>query len=289
MYTGSTPSAISDITLRIINEDSDIPKNLKSGYYDSAYISGAEYNALNDDSITVEPYTNKLWGFVLNKNKQILSNKKLRHAVCLSVSPSTVENSTYLKSATSITTPSCIVDNKPSNEILNTVEKPDSQKAIKLWKEGLNEERFTSANLTVIASEDMADMAKQLVQGIQGSIGTITTYGDENKISFDKAVVNLLNGDTYLFNCKFDDTSTVFTMDDDTLTINLAFSKKDENGEYKILGNKEVSISGVEGTPIFDFDDVERIIDVYDDGVNEFFNYDTDNAYLEDLDCEEVY
>lgn len=28
-----------------------------------------------------------------------------------------------------------------------------------------------------------------------------------NKISFDKAVVNLLNGDTYLFNCKFDDTS----------------------------------------------------------------------------------
>ena len=110
-----------------------------------------------------------------------------------------------------------------------------------------------------------------------------------NKISFDKAVVNLLNGDTYLFNCKFDDTSTVFTMDDDTLTINLAFSKKDENGEYKILGNKEVSISGVEGTPIFDFDDVERIIDVYDDGVNEFFNYDTDNAYLEDLDCEEVY
>lgn len=110
-----------------------------------------------------------------------------------------------------------------------------------------------------------------------------------NKISFDKAVVNLLNGDTYLFNCKFDDTSTVFTMDDDALTINLAFSKKDENGEYKILGNKEVSISGVEGTPIFDFDDVERIIDVYDDGVNEFFNYDTDNAYLEDLDCEEVY
>lgn len=60
-----------------------------------------------------------------------------------------------------------------------------------------------------------------------------------NKISFDKAVVNLLNGDTYLFNCKFDDTSTVFTMDDDTFTINLAFSKKDENGEYKILGNKK--------------------------------------------------
>ena len=110
-----------------------------------------------------------------------------------------------------------------------------------------------------------------------------------NKISFDKAVVNLLNGDTYLFNCKFDDTSTVFTIDDDALTINLAFSKKDENGEYKILGNKEVSIYSVGGTVIFDTDDLKRLIDAYIEGVNEFFNYDTDNAYLEDLDCEEVY
>ena len=50
-----------------------------------------------------------------------------------------------------------------------------------------------------------------------------------------------------------------------------------------------MSIYSVGGTPIFDFDDVERIIDAYNDGVNEFFNYDTDNAYLEDLDCEEVY
>lgn len=107
-----------------------------------------------------------------------------------------------------------------------------------------------------------------------------------NKISFDKAVVNLLNGDTYLFNCKFNDTSTVLTIDDDALTINLAFSKKDENGEYKILGNKEVSIYSVGGTLIFDRDDVKRVIDAYSEGVNEFFNCDT---YLEDLDCEEVF
>lgn len=107
-----------------------------------------------------------------------------------------------------------------------------------------------------------------------------------NKISFDKAVVNLLNGDTYLFNCKFDDTSTVFTIDDDACTINLAFSKKDENGEYKILGNKEVSIYSVGGTPIFDYDDVKRVVDAYNEGVNEFFNCD---ACSEDLNCEEIY
>ena len=110
-----------------------------------------------------------------------------------------------------------------------------------------------------------------------------------NKISFDKAVVNLLNGESSFLSCEFEDTSTVFTMDDDTLTINLAFSKKDENGEYKILGNKEVPLYSAAGTVIFDFNDAERIINAYNEGVNEFFNYNTDNLCLKDLDCEEVY
>lgn len=104
-----------------------------------------------------------------------------------------------------------------------------------------------------------------------------------------KAIINLLNGDTYLFNCKIDDTSTVFTIDDDARTINLEFLKKDKNSKYKILGNKEILIYNVGGIPIFGFDDVERIIDAYNDGVNEFFNYDIDNDYLENLNFEEVY
>ena len=110
-----------------------------------------------------------------------------------------------------------------------------------------------------------------------------------NKISLDKAIVNLLNGESSFFCCEFEDTLTVFTIGDDALTVNLAYWKTGENAEHKIFGNKEVSIYGVGRNTIVDFDDVERIIDVYDDGVNEFFNYDTDNAYLEDLDCEEVY
>ena len=110
-----------------------------------------------------------------------------------------------------------------------------------------------------------------------------------NKISLDKAIVNLLNGESSFFCCEFEDTSTVFTIGDCAFSLNLTFLKKDKNCKYEILGNKEVPIYSVGGTPIFDFGDVERIIDVYDNGVNEFFNYDTDNAYLEDLDCEEVY
>ena len=110
-----------------------------------------------------------------------------------------------------------------------------------------------------------------------------------NKISLDKAIVNLLNEESSFFRCEFEDTSTVFTIGACAISLNLTFLKKDKNCKYEILGIKEVPLYSVGGTPIFDFDDVERIIDVYDYGVNKFFNYNTDNVCLKDLDCEEVY
>lgn len=112
---------------------------------------------------------------------------------------------------------------------------------------------------------------------------------DTNKISFDKAVVNLLNGESSFFSCEFEDTSTVFTIGDCAFSLNLTFLKKDKNCKYEILGNKEVPLYSAAGTVIFDFDDAERIINAYNEGVNEFFNYNTDNVCLKDLDCEEVY
>ncbi|MCM1114806.1 MAG: peptide ABC transporter substrate-binding protein [Clostridium sp.] len=185
LYSGSHPSAVTDITLNIINSESDIPKNLKNGYYDCAYITGKEYEALSDSKITVTPYTNKVWAFVLNKNRQIFSNSDLRQAVCLSVSPADTDAYSYMSNATCITPPSCIVGNIPADEAIGkTVYKQNTEKAVELWRKGLNEEKFTSANLTIIATEDMESIAKQLVQGIQGSIGKISSYGDDSKIAF---------------------------------------------------------------------------------------------------------
>lgn len=110
-----------------------------------------------------------------------------------------------------------------------------------------------------------------------------------SKISFDKAVVNLLNGESSFFSCEFEDTSTVFTIGDCAFSLNLTFLKKDKNCKYEILGNKEVPLYSVAGTVIFDFNDEERIINAYNEGINEFFKYNTDNVCLKDLDCEEVY
>ena len=184
-YVGDYPSAVSDITLNIINEESDIPKNLKSGYYDCAYITGAEYETLNDDSITAEPYSNKMWAFVFNKNKQLFSSKELRQAVCLSISDADLKKHTYLTKANSFTPPSCVIGGSNANEAIgNTVVKQDTEKAKELWKKGLEDTGYSVADITIIVTEGMEDIAKQLVQGIQGSIGEITNYGNDKKISF---------------------------------------------------------------------------------------------------------
>lgn len=201
MYTGENPAKVTDITLSITDSEADTAKNLKNGYYDCAYITGSEYEKLNDSKITVTPYSNKMWGIVLNKNRQIFSNSDLRQAVCLSVSrPKTAEHP-YLTSATGITPPSCSIGNDSADiAIGTTVYQQDTEKAVKLWRKGLEEEKFNTAQLTMIVTEDMEEIAKQLVQGIQGSIGEISSYGKSGKISFSLKIETLNKDD---FNTAF--------------------------------------------------------------------------------------
>lgn len=185
LYVGENPSKVTDITLSIINEESDIPKNLKNGYYDAAYISGNEYEALGDNKITVTPYSNKTWAMVLNKNRQLFHNETLRQAVCLSISNIDTQEHAYLSQATGLTPPSCIIDNNTADKMIGTtVPAQDTDKAIELWRDGLVEEKFTSADLTVITTKEMEEITKHLVQGIQGSIGQISSYGKSSSISF---------------------------------------------------------------------------------------------------------
>lgn len=184
-YVGDFPSKVTDITLSITDENSDIPKNLKNGYYDSAYISGAEYESLNDDKITVTPYSNKMWAFVFNKNRQLFDSKELRQAVCLSISDADLTEHTYLSKAVSFTPPSCIIGSQSADKAIgNTAPAQDTEKAKKLWIKGLEKTGYSSADITIILPEEMENIVKQYVQGIQGSIGKITNYGDNKKISF---------------------------------------------------------------------------------------------------------
>lgn len=197
LYTGSHPSAVTDVTLNITDSTEDIAKNLKSGYYDAAYISGKEYEELNSDDITATPYENKMWALVLNKNKQIFSNSDLRKALCLSISSPNVEGHSYLQSASCFTPASCTITGKSAPEVLGkTVVSQDTEEAKALWRKGLEDTGYTVADITLVVNKDMEDTAKEIVQGIQSGIGSVSSYGDGEAVSFSLKI-KALNQEDY--------------------------------------------------------------------------------------------
>ena len=197
LYTGSHPSAVTDVTLNITDSTEKKKKNLKSGYYDAAYISGKEYEELNSDDITATPYENKMWALVLNKNKQIFSNSDLRKALCLSISSPNVEGHSYLQSASCFTPASCTITGKSAPEVLGkTVVSQDTEEAKALWRKGLEDTGYTVADITLVVNEDMEDTAKEIVQGIQSGIGSVSSYGDGEAVSFSLKI-KALNQEDY--------------------------------------------------------------------------------------------
>jgi len=198
-YVGDFKSAVTDITLKITDNTEDTAKNLKSGYYDAAYITGQEYDKLKDSDITAISYTDATLAMVLNKNNTIFSNDKLRQAVCLSISDIDTKKYDYLSRATSFTPPSCKIGTDEANKAIGTtVYKQNISKAQQLWKQGLNELGASQASFNVIATEEYKDTVKELVQGIQAGVGSISAYGndDEHKISFSLKV-NILSESDY--------------------------------------------------------------------------------------------
>ena len=198
-YVGDYKSAVTDITLKITDGTEDTAKYLKSGYYDAAYISGQEYDKLKDSDITAISYTDATLAMMLNKNTAIFSNDKLRQAVCLSISDIDTKKYDYLKRANCFTPPSCVIGTDEASKAIGaTVYKQNITQAQQLWRTGLNELGASQANFTVIATEEYKDIVKELVQGIQAGIGSISAYGndDEHKINFSLKV-NILSDSDY--------------------------------------------------------------------------------------------
>ena len=185
-YKGANPTKVDNITLNIKDENSKVPEKLESGYYDAAFLTGSEYGALKKkNDLTAIPYANTTWAFLLNTNQGSLSNEKMRRAICLSLSPADTKNSKYLQASTGITPPSTTVDGgNVTTAKSSLVPARDAARAQALWKAGLEETGLTTVALTVITTPEMDAYAKALVQGVQSSLGTVTTYGNGTGIDF---------------------------------------------------------------------------------------------------------
>lgn len=185
-YKGPTKTNVTDITLKIVSEDESLAERLKDGYYDAAYIRGYESREISEKSgITLIPYSNTTWAFLLNSANGILSSANARKAISLAISEIRFEDFPYLEKAKGYIPPSCSIGNTSYTEKTKDItEKENADKAVSLWKKAVEATSIYDIELTVLAPENMADEAKLLLQGIQSSIGSISNAEEEKKISF---------------------------------------------------------------------------------------------------------
>lgn len=192
-YVGESPAKITDLTLNVMSEErkQKLVKNIKDGYYDAAYISGSEYEELEgQNGITATPYSNTTWSLLINN--LVLPDAKMRKALCLGLSKTDLSGNKYLSNATGVTPPSCMIGNKTVSGLKNDLTlKQDIESAKALWREGLKTTGLTQIDLTLITTEEMNPYAKKLVQGIQSSIGKITSYGNSSTVSFSLKIETL--------------------------------------------------------------------------------------------------
>lgn len=186
-YKGPTKTAVSNITLKIVDDGESLVEKLKDGYYDAAYIRGYESTEINSKSgINLIPYSNTTWAFLLNSRSDgILSSANARKAISLALSEINFEDFTYLEKAKGFIPPSCSIENKSYTEITKDItEKGNADTAVSLWKKAVDATSLYDIELTVLAPENMENEAKLLLQGIQSSIGSISNAEEDKKISF---------------------------------------------------------------------------------------------------------
>lgn len=183
-YKGPSPAKASDLTLKIVEENEPLAEKLISGYYDSAYLRGYESAEINPkDKIELVPYSSITWSLIINTGSGILSNQDARHALALSLSEPDYEKFSFLTKAKGFIPPSCTANGKAFTEqCVDVTDAYNQEDAVSLWKEAVKADKIYSTEITLIAPDTMEDTAKQLLQGVQSSIGAISNV-DDKKIS----------------------------------------------------------------------------------------------------------
>lgn len=181
-YAGPSPAKASDLTLKIVGSDESVADKLVSGYYDAAYLRGYESDKAGKKSgITLVPYSNTTWSLIINTSKGVFAKKDARKAFALSLSEIDYKEYDYLSSPNGYVPPSCTAGGKSYTEQCSaTIDAKNKEEATELWKKALKDSGTYNVAVTVLAPETMKDAAKELIQGIQSGIGTVSKVGSHD-------------------------------------------------------------------------------------------------------------
>ena len=194
-YKGDYPAKANQLALKILtdeNKDKTV-ENLKSGYYDAAFIDGEDSDSIKDSSgITYEPYVDTTWAFILNTNNELLQSKFMRKAFCQGFTILKDTKKDYLAAATNLTPPSCTIGgNNAIKAMGSTVIKQDIIQSVENWNKAINILDSTNVELTIITTDYMKNYAKQMLKGIQQGIGTSLKNSNGDTINFTLKVESM--------------------------------------------------------------------------------------------------
>lgn len=185
-YLGEFPASASELTLKISDEEDDTVKNLLSGYYDAAFIKGSQSaQILKNSELKTQAYNDTTWALQFNTSGLIFSSRTLRHAFCLGLDKYGDSDVSYLSDAKAMTPSSCKIGaNNALDAIGTTVKKQNQPMSKKLWLKGLETYDITDITVTVITTPEMENALKEILQGVQGGIGTVVRNSDGDKLDF---------------------------------------------------------------------------------------------------------
>lgn len=187
-YNGEDKAKISDLTFCIDKDEENIAEKLGTRYYDAAFINGTDSLRYGENSkITFTPYSDRTWCYLLNNNE--IPNQNLRMGFCSALQNADVSKMKFFTQANGIIPPSCTIGTTSAPQALKSCVIPkDEAKAKAYWLKGLAEANASELELTIKTTKALEDVVKEMIQGVQKTLGQITTYTNSqsgtNKISF---------------------------------------------------------------------------------------------------------
>lgn len=188
-YTGPSPSKAKELTLKILDKnsdtDDDLVSKLESGYYDAAFITAENSDKINKDSgVTYTPYQDTTWGFVFNTNDEVFQSKTMRKAFCEGFSRPAKYDKDYLSPATNLTPSSCLINgNNAVKAMGSSAGAQNQEKSVADWKKALEILDTTDISITVLTPSYMENCVKQLLQGVQAGLGSYLTNSNGDAIT----------------------------------------------------------------------------------------------------------
>lgn len=173
-YHGGTAASPASLTL-YYNDNSDaIPEKAAAGTYDAAFLTKAQFDALEDTSdLTVQYLENTTYSFLFNPKNSTLANENMRKALCLSIDFQKLsllgEN---VERAAGIVPPYCTVGTQNYRETATALPLSfDAAEASACFAEALLELGASSAQVQVLCAAEYAEFVRALVQTWQKVLG----------------------------------------------------------------------------------------------------------------------